>query len=297
MTTESMTARRTRDTPRDRFVVSQLMLPHTTFDEDIAVCGELGFGLGISEAKLPDGDDQDIAEAMAAAGVAVGVSVPRVIGPLKDAWRGGPDDPQERVRGVCAGIDRLAYFKPPLILVVTGAKALYPVFEAKKIIVDGLAAIARFAAERGLPVGVEVLRDETNGSLYNDLPRTFELLDETGAEKLGVVFDIWHLWDASGVLEQLRTYAPRISAVQLCDWRDPTRWSGDRALPGDGIANVPRLLDVLESNGFSGIYDLEVFSDRSKEGSIWADRDLSTTLELAWEGFDRCWREASGTWA
>jgi len=46
--------------PRDWFTVSQLMLPHTTFEEDIAVCGELGFGPGISEAKLPDGDDQDI---------------------------------------------------------------------------------------------------------------------------------------------------------------------------------------------------------------------------------------------
>lgn len=295
MTIQAVAASRSREAPRHRFTVSQLMLPHTTFDEDIAVCGELGFGLGISEAKLPSGRDEEIAQAMAAAGVSAGVSVPRVIGPLKDAWRGGPDDPRERVRGVCAGIDHLAHFKPPLILVVTGAKALYPVYEAREIIVSGLAEIARFAAERGLPVGVEVLRDETNGSLYNDLPRTFQLLDDVGAENLSVVFDVWHLWDASGVVEQLRSYAPRISAVQLCDWRDPTRWNGDRALPGDGIANVARLLDVLESNGFAGIYDLEVFSDRSKEGSIWAGRDTKTTLELAWEGFERSWREASGT--
>jgi sugar phosphate isomerase/epimerase len=270
------------------------MLPHTPFEEDIAVCGELGFGLGISEAKLPDGDDQDVVRAMHAAGVTVGVSVPRVIGPLKDAWRGGPDDPDERVHGVCAGIERLAGFKPPLVLIVTGAKALHPVFEARRIITDGLSEIARFAAGYGLTLGVEVLREESNGSLYNDLPRTFELLDEVGAENLSVVFDIWHLWDAPGVLDQIRTYAPRISAVQLCDWRRETRWNGDRVLPGDGIANIPGLLDALESNGFTGLYDLEVFSDRSKEGSIWEGRDLRTALQLAWEGFDGCWQEAAG---
>lgn len=282
--------------PRDRFTVSQLMLPYTTFDEDVAICGELGFGLGISEAKLPEGDDQNLVRAMSDAGIAVGVSVPRVIGPLKDAWRGGPDDPEERVRGVCAGIERLARFKPPLVLIVTGAKALHPVFEARRIAIDGLAEIAACAAEHGLTVGVEVLREESNGSLYNDLPRTFEVLDDVGAENLSVVFDIWHLWDSRGVFDQIRTYAPRISAVQLCDWRRETRWNGDRVLPGDGIANVPALLDALESSGFTGIYDLEIFSDRSRVGSIWDNRDLRTTLQLAWEGFYRCWQEAAGRW-
>ena len=43
--------------PRERFAVSQLMLPHTTFEEDINACADLGFGLGVSEAKLPDFDD------------------------------------------------------------------------------------------------------------------------------------------------------------------------------------------------------------------------------------------------
>jgi sugar phosphate isomerase/epimerase len=281
-------------TPRERFAVSQLMLPHTTFEEDIDTCADLGFGLGISEAKLPDLDDNVSVLAMREAGVPVGVCVPRVIGPLKDAWRGGPDDPRERVRGVCDGIARLAQFDPPLALIVTGAKALHPVFEARRIIVEGLAEIARFAAERDIPIGVEVLREESNGSLYNDLPRTFELLDEVGAENLSVVFDIWHLWDARDVFDQLRTYAPRISAVQLCDWRSETRWNGDRVLPGDGIANIPALIDVLESNGFTGIYDLEVFSDRSKEGSIWENREIRTVLQRSWEGFDSCWREAAG---
>jgi hypothetical protein len=73
-------------------------------------------------------------------------------------------------------------FDPALILIVTGAKALYPVPKARQIIAEGLARIAAAARRHGLTVGVEVLRDEMNGSLYNDLPRTFQLLDDVGAD-------------------------------------------------------------------------------------------------------------------
>lgn len=277
--------------PRERFTVSQLMLPRSTFEEDVEACAKLGFGLGVSEGKLGERDEEILA-LMRTAGVQSAVAVPSVIGPLKDAWRGGPDDPNERVERVCAGVDRLARFEPAAILVVTGAKALYPVFEARRIVVDGFREIAATARRHGLPVAVEVLRDEMNGSLYNDLPRTFALLDDVGADNVSVVFDVWHLWDAPGVLEQLETYAPRISVVQLCDWRRETRWNGDRVLPGDGIANVAAILRVLETNGFIGVYDLEVFSDASKPGSIWESDGLEQVLEKSWDGFCEAWREA-----
>jgi sugar phosphate isomerase/epimerase len=269
------------------------MLPRSTFEEDVETCGALGFGLGVSEAKLGEGRDDALRVLMQASGVRAAVAVPAVIGPLKDAWRGGPDDPDERVLRVCEGIDRLASFQPASILVVTGAKALYPVFEARRIIVDGLSRIAAAAGVHGLTVGVEVLRDETNGSLYNDLPRTFQLLDEAGADNLAVVFDIWHLWDAPGILDQLAEYAPRLSAVQLCDWRRETRWNGDRVLPGDGIADIPSILRVLETSGFTGVYDLEVFSDAAKPGSIWESDGLEQVLLKSWDGFVRSW-EAAG---
>jgi sugar phosphate isomerase/epimerase len=277
---------------RERFTVSQLMLPRSTFEEDVEACRKLGFGLGVSEAKLGEGKDGALRALMHASGVPAAVSVPAVIGPLKDAWRGGPNDPEERVAAVCAGVDRLAAFGPASILVLTGAKALYPVYEARRIVVDGLARIADAAGAHGLTVGVEVLRDETNGALYNDLPRMFALLDDAGADNLAVVFDIWHLWDAPGVLEQLETYAPRISAVQLCDWRRETRWGGDRALPGDGIADIPAILRALETNGFTGVYDLEVFSDASKPGSIWEHDGLDEVLAKSWDGFARAWEQA-----
>jgi sugar phosphate isomerase/epimerase len=279
-------------TDKTRFSVSQLMLRESSFEDDVEACAALGIGLGVSEAKLGTGRDDELRALMAASSVSAAVCVPAVIGPLKDAWRGGPDDPRERTRLVCDAVDRLAGFGPQVFLVVTGAKALYPVHEARRIIVAGLREIAEAAARHDLTVGVEVLRDEMNGSLFNDLPRTFELLDEVGADNLGVVFDVWHLWDAPGVLGQIETYAPRISAVQIADWRAETRWSGDRVLPGHGLADLPALLHALETNGFTGVYDLEVFSDQTKPDSIWQDRDLDGVLRESWHGFVEAWDKA-----
>jgi len=278
--------------PRDRFSVSQLMLPGSPFEEDVDVAAGLGIGLGVSEAKLPEGHDEELAGLMQSAGVWSGVAVPAVIGPLKDAWRGGPDDPGERVDAVCAAVDRLARFKPSTFLVVTGARALYPRHVARRIVLDGLRRIADRAATHSMTVSVEVLRDEMNGSLYSDLARTFELIDDVGADNVGVLFDIWHMWDAPDVLMELETVAHRIFAVQLADWRDPTRWNGDRVLPGDGIADIPALLGALERNGFTGVYDVEVFSDASRPGSIWEGATAAGVLDASWSAFDRLWSHA-----
>ena len=205
----------------------------------------------------------------------VGVSVPRVIGPLKDAWRGGPDDPHERVRGVCDGISRLR----PLSRrwrYRDRREGASSCLSSPTIIVDGLAEIARFAAERGFTVGVEVLREESNGSLYT-LPRTFELLDEVGAENLSVVFDIWHLWDAP--VSSSRSARTRPGSLP-CNFA-----IGGAKRDGMGIGCFPVTASrrsrhdsmrwrATVSPGSTTSRSL----DRSKEGSIWEARDLRAVL-------------------
>ena len=224
----------------------------------------------------------------------VGVCVPRVIGPLKDAWRGGPDDPRERVRGVCDGISRLAQFGPPLVLIVTGAKALHPVFEARTMVVEGLGEIARFAAERDIPIGVEVLREESNGSLYNDLPRTFELLDEVGAENLSVVFDIWHLWDARDVFDQLRTYAPGSPPSNCATGGAKHAGTATVCFPAMASRTSQRCSTCLRATASPESTTSRCSQTGPRKGSIWENRDIRTVLKQSWDGFDRCWQEAAG---
>jgi sugar phosphate isomerase/epimerase len=70
--------------------------------------------------------------------------------------------------------------------------------------------------------------------------------------------------------------------VHVNDWREPTRGWADRVLPGDGAADLPAILGVLESVGWDGFYDLEIFSDNGAFGNAYPDSlwDLNAS-ELA----------------
>jgi sugar phosphate isomerase/epimerase len=78
------------------------------------------------------------------------------------------------------------------------------------------------------------------------------------------------------------------------DWRVPTRGWADRVLPGDGVAGVPAILAALDTAGWAGPYDLEVFSDNGVFGDAYPDSlwDLPCA-ELARRGreaFLSCWQ-------
>jgi hypothetical protein len=49
------------------------------------------------------------------------------------------------------------------------------------------------------------------------------------------MYDSWHLWREP--LEEIERYRDRIRGVHLADWREPTRNTNDRVLPGDGAVD------------------------------------------------------------
>jgi sugar phosphate isomerase/epimerase len=111
--------------------------------------------------------------------------------------------------------------------------------------------------------------------MIGTIPETIDLIDEVEEPNLRVLFDVYHLWDTENVLEDIRRRATRFApAVHICDWRDPTRNDFDRALPGDGIIDLPALFGALDDGGFQGWFDLEIFSD---DGSF-TDQDFDDSL-------------------
>jgi sugar phosphate isomerase/epimerase len=66
-------------------------------------------------------------------------------------------------------------------------------------------------------------------------------------------------------------------------------------LPGDGVADLPRILGALDAAGWDGYYDLEIFSDNGTFGNAWPDSLWNVPPEeLARRGkeaFERLWEE------
>jgi hydroxypyruvate isomerase len=116
------------------------------------------------------------------------------------------------------------------------------------------------AASRGIRVLVE------NASSFNaDIHIAHTLADTIAlAELAGIGLCIeWHAcWMEAGLKTLLRQAIPRTGLVQVSDYVLGDRTAPCRAVPGDGVIPLDRILgDVLEA-GYEGVFDIELVGPR-----------------------------------
>jgi sugar phosphate isomerase/epimerase len=240
-----------------RFSISQITTVGQSFADDLDAYGEAGAqGIGIWEMKLAD----DSLERFRASGLDAASAVPEVPSILPLPLMEGPSDPADRVDAIGAGIGRLALFEPACVLFLTGPG------DDRQTVLEGIRAIADEADRAGVRLALEPIQREFAHlwTIPTSLDEAAELLDEAGRPDVGLVYDAWHLWNQP--LEQIERNRVRIAGVHLADWREPTRNTNDRLLPGDGVVDFAPILDALR---WDGLYDLEIFSDPELPDSLW----------------------------
>jgi sugar phosphate isomerase/epimerase len=281
------------------YSVSQLTTPRNTFADDVEQLARTGAqGIGLWEAKLPPGDDAGTRARLARHGLAATLCVPALWTILPSRLAPEPADPARRLELICASLRRLAGFGPVAYLVTGGARGDRSPAAALDLVARNLAVIADAAAEVGGMVGLEPIRVGAGsvGPVVNTLAESVALLESVKRPNVGIIFDVWHLWDEPDRDRLIRAHADRIVGVQVNDWREPTRGWCDRALPGEGRADVAGIVAALLRSGYRGWYDLEIFSDDGRYGTAYPDSLWSLPheelLARARGAFDRTWRQA-----
>jgi sugar phosphate isomerase/epimerase len=242
-----------------RFSISQITTVGQSFADDLDAYRQAGaHGIGIWEMKLAD----DSLERFRAGGLEAAAAIPEVPSILPLPLMEGPTDPAERVDSITASVRKLAPFEPSCVLFLTGPG------EERQSVVEGIRAIADAGREEGVKVALEpIQRDFAHfWTVVSSLDEAAELLEEANRADVGLVYDVWHLWREP--LEQVERHRGRIAAVHLSDWRDPTRNTNDRVLPGDGVIDFGPILEALR---WEGLNDLEIFSDPELPDSLWKE--------------------------
>ena len=247
-------------------------------------------GIGVWELKLPeDGADAEPLELLEASGLGSASAVPAIPSILPLPLLPGPADPKERVESLCASVHRLAAFRPAAVVCLAGPAGVLDPGRAEETLVDGLRTIAAEAERAGVRIALEPFQREgiEQWSTINTLADAAALADAAGSAAVGIQFDVWHLWNTPGLLEEIPRHIDRIAGVHVNDWRAPTRGWADRVLPGDGVADLPAILGALDDAGWDGFYDLEVFSDNGAFGSSYPDSLWDVQVdELARRGLE-----------
>jgi sugar phosphate isomerase/epimerase len=282
-----------------RFSICQFTTLPASFEEDVAAYRAAGAdGIGICELKLVEGREQEQRAAVKEAGLAVTTCIPAVPSILPLPLLPGPEDPGERIEAICAGIRRLAAFEPTAIVCLTGPAGPLSGAEARRVVAEGLRAIAAEGERQGVPIALEPMqaRFRDDWTLITTMTEALELLAEAEVSGAGVLFDTWHLWNAPRLAEEIALHGKHILGVHVNDWREPTRSWCDRVLPGEGAIDLPAILTALDQAGWRGFYELEVFSDDGNFGNDFPDSLWKLDAEeLARRGrvaFGACWEEA-----
>lgn len=166
------------------------------------------------------------------------------------------------------------------VMACVGPRGEKTVEEALQILETQLGALIPCLKERGLRLAIEPLHPlRQDLSFLNLAVDVVELLERIDSEHVGYAFDLWHLWWQRGIEETAARSASRIFCVQPSDHKAVTLRTWDRAIPGDGIIPIARLVKAIEGGGYGGFYELEILSDDNEA------QGYETTLQMSMTAF------------
>ncbi|MFF0748895.1 sugar phosphate isomerase/epimerase family protein [Streptomyces sp. NPDC004267] len=158
---------------------------------------------------------------------------------------------------------------------------------ARARIADAIAALAPYAAARGIRLAIEPLHPmfAADRCAVSTLDQALDIASRFPADVVGVVVDTYHLWwDDRAPAAVARAGAEyRIHSFQLADWITPLPAGvlNGRGRLGTGSIDLAAWCALVEKAGYTGPVEVELFNEE-----LWA-RDGAEVLEETLEAYTR----------
>lgn len=130
---------------------------------------------------------------------------------------------------------------------------------------DGLSALMPVIRSTGVRIALEPLHPfyAANRSLLNTIDQAMDWcleLDPKG-ECFDIAVDAYHVWWDPNLSQSIQRASSRINAFHVCDWlRNTQEPLLDRGMMGDGVIQLQKMRSILESCGYQGLVEVEIFS-------------------------------------
>src|SRR5262249_16252789 len=101
-------------------------------------------------------------------------------------------------------------------------------------------------------VGVPLIIEQTN-PLYADTDFVHSFrdgMDISAMTGIGLCLDLFHIWEERHLLDNARRALPSLHLLQLGDFCYGTRQVPDRAVPGDGVMPIRKIVGGLVESGY-----------------------------------------------
>src|SRR6266576_355454 len=157
---------------------------------------------------------------------------------------------------------------------------------ARRMVADGLARLAPYAAERGVRLGIEPMHPAfaAERSCITTLREARCLAECFDPATVGSVADVYHIWWDPDLYEELGRAAGRLVAFHVSDWLVPVQdVLMNRGMMGDGVIELRRIREAVERAGYGGgPIEVEIFNE-----AVWST-PLDALLPLVKERYLAC---------
>jgi sugar phosphate isomerase/epimerase len=152
----------------------------------------------------------------------------------------------------------------PVLTITTGAAGRLEWDQAAAALAEALEPVLADAHRRSITVAIEqTLPVRVEVGFVHSFADSVTLADRLG-QGIGVVLEAGYCFaerDLEGSVGSAAG-AGRLAAVQLSDLVTPSATIPDRAVPGDGVIPLERIVRLALDNGYQGAFELEMLGPR-----------------------------------
>ena len=153
-----------------------------------------------------------------------------------------------------------------IIVLVCGADPSLSLEDSRKQIHEGIASVLPDAEAAGIRLAIEPLHPmyADTRSAINTLTQANDLAEILNSPNAGVAVDVYHVWWDPNLEKEIKRAGKNgsIFAFHVCDWKSPTvDLLNDRGLMGEGCIPLRKIRSLVETAGFSGFIEVEIFSN------------------------------------
>ena len=184
-------------------------------------------------------------------------------------------------------IDEAATLGAPVLVLVSGGlpAGSRDVDAARAHVGESIGALVPHARAAGVRLAIEPLHPMfcADRCVVASLGQALDLAAPHPSEVVGVVVDTYHLWWDDQVWTQIQRAGreDRIACFQVADWVTPLPAGVllGRGLPGEGVVELRRFRVAVDTAGYQGPIEVEVF-----HADVWA-RPGREVLDAALAGY------------
>jgi sugar phosphate isomerase/epimerase len=243
--------------PLDRLTIGHYMMRRWSLDEDVRGLERMGFrSISLASTKLDAYGPRQAIDLLRRSSLRVAhVGSYGRFGTSRASKRAG-------IELVRRAIEWTHELGAEVLVVIPGGRDGATWERAAAVYGDAYAALLPEAAAAGIRLAIEIIHPlRQDLSFVNTLADAREIARRAGARG-GYVLDLWHSGWERRLLDVIAADARRrIHAVQISDYKAATMRTLDRALLGEGILPLQRILRALERGGYRGWYETEIISD------------------------------------